>query len=361
MTNLLTKASKKRWKYILLMAGKISTGCILSILIAYELGLRYCATAGIITVLSIHNTKVETIQTAGRRLLAFLLAIVIARLAFSLLGFTTVAFGLFMFVFVFICISLGWENAISMSAVLVTHFLEVKSMAAASLFNETMVFFIGAGMGIIMNLHLRRDYKTMQFRVNAMDEEMRGILFNMAERLVSEKVIDVSGDYFHRLEKQIIRAEEVAWNNHQNTVRERLFGKKPEIPQRNKAYSIDKADEKSKGIRTAYADLEYVQMRKKQCEVLYEMHKRISQVHVTPVQAEHIAVFLKKMAEEYHEENDGAKLLEDLEQLFQEMRATKLPVERTEFENRAVLFVFMLNIKEFLDIKNKFAVGMMAE
>lgn len=328
------------------MAGKISAGCILSILFAYELGLDYCATAGIITVLSIHNTKVETIKTALRRLTAFGIAMVFARIAFGILGFTTMAFGVFMFVFVFLCISLGWENAISMSAVLVTHFLEVKSMSAASLFNETSVFLIGAGMGILMNLHLRRDYKTMEYRVKVMDEEMQGILFNMAERLVSDKVTDMSGDYFHRLEKQIIRAEEIAWNNHQNTVRERLFGKKPN---------------NRRNIRTTYADLEYVEMRKKQCEVLYEMHKRIIQVHVTPVQAEHIAAFMKKLAEEYHEENDGARLLEELEQLFQEMRSTKLPVERAEFENRAVLFVFMLNIKEFLDIKNQFATGIMGK
>ncbi len=352
------------------MAGKISAGCILSILIAYELGLDYCATAGIITVLSIHNTKVETIKTALRRLAAFGIAMIFARIVFGIMGFTTMAFGVFMFVFVFLCISLGWENAISMSAVLVTHFLEVKSMSAASLFNETSVFLIGAGMGILMNLHLRRDYKTMEYRVKVMDEEMQEILFNMAERLVSDKVTDMSGDYFHRLEKQIIRAEEIAWNNHQNTVRERLFGKNPNMVRSNKTGKSNssvnesernQASHNRRNIRTTYADLEYVEMRKKQCEVLYEMHKRITQVHVTPVQAEHIAAFMKKLAEEYHEENDGARLLEELEQLFQEMRSTRLPVERAEFENRAVLFVFMLNIKEFLDIKNQFATGIMGK
>ncbi len=43
---------------------KIAVAAVLSIAIAGELGLRYSATAGIITVLSIQNTKKETIKSA---------------------------------------------------------------------------------------------------------------------------------------------------------------------------------------------------------------------------------------------------------------------------------------------------------
>ena len=55
----------------LLKAFKIALAAVLSILAANLLGLKYAVTAGIITVLSIQNTKRETLKTARNRGLAF--------------------------------------------------------------------------------------------------------------------------------------------------------------------------------------------------------------------------------------------------------------------------------------------------
>lgn len=46
---------------------KIALATVLAIAIAGELGLNYSATAGIITVLSIQNTKRETLKSACNR------------------------------------------------------------------------------------------------------------------------------------------------------------------------------------------------------------------------------------------------------------------------------------------------------
>ena len=101
--------------------------------------------------------------------------------------------------------------------------------------------------------------------------------------------------------------------------------------------------------------MRYIDMRKNQCEVLYEMYKRIGLLYVTPVQAQMIAQFLEKVAHENQREHDVQNLLEELDELFSIMKSTPLPVKREEFENRAILFVFMTNIKEFLQIKYEFA------
>ncbi len=50
---------------------KIALAALAAIAIAGELGLKYSATAGIITVLSIQNTKRETLKSARNRALAF--------------------------------------------------------------------------------------------------------------------------------------------------------------------------------------------------------------------------------------------------------------------------------------------------
>ena len=52
---------QKQWKTQFVKSLKIAAAAVASIAIAGELGLQYSATAGIITVLSIQNTKRETV------------------------------------------------------------------------------------------------------------------------------------------------------------------------------------------------------------------------------------------------------------------------------------------------------------
>lgn len=342
MTGVLEKIKKQQWKQILLTAAKYSAGCILSILIAYKLGLNYSATAGIITILSIQGTKMDTFCTAGKRMLAFLLSVVLARIVFGLAGYTTAGFGWFLFIFVFLCIALRWETAMSVNAVLVSHILETGVMSWETVGNEAMIFAIGISMGIVMNLHLRKDTAMMQKHFCIMDQAMKQILEQMSELLPGNKMPTDSEAYFKELEKQIIQAEAIAWANHHNSIRERIGS------------VWCRMFRKEMQVISTHWDVQYVKMRKKQCEVLYEMHKKLGQIRITPIQAENISAFLIKMAEEYHEENDVKRLLEGLEKLFAEMRRMHLPKDREEFESRAILFVFMLDIREFLDLKNAF-------
>ena len=104
-------------------AFKIALAAVLSILTANLLGLKYAVTAGIITVLSIQNTKRETLKTARNRGLAFLCALVLAFLCYTLLGYRVSAFIIYLFFFALLCLSAGWGEAIAMDSVLISHFL----------------------------------------------------------------------------------------------------------------------------------------------------------------------------------------------------------------------------------------------
>lgn len=89
----------------IIKASKIALAAVLSILAANLLGLKYAVTAGIITVLSIQNTKRETLKTARNRGLAFLCALVIAYICYSWMGFRVRAFILYLFLFAFLCLT----------------------------------------------------------------------------------------------------------------------------------------------------------------------------------------------------------------------------------------------------------------
>lgn len=95
-------------------------------------------------------------------------------------------------------------------------------------------------------------------------------------------------------------------------------------------------------------------MRRRQCDVLFQMYKSVIAIEAAPRQARVISDFLYKISIEYHEQNDVKLLMTELDKLFDGMRYEKMPETRNEFENRAVLYSLMLQIREFLAIKYAF-------
>ncbi|MDD6098561.1 MAG: aromatic acid exporter family protein [Oscillospiraceae bacterium] len=306
-------------------AGKISLGCVLSMIAATVLGLKYSATAGLITILSIQQTKKETVITALKRLSAFFCAVVISVLCFNLLGYTTLAFGVYLFIFVMLCMILDWQIATVPISVLITHLLAEKSCHISILLNEFLIFVIGAGVGTIINMHLHNNKQKMNSSREKLDNEIKAILERMSQRILTDDKSDYNSDCFKKIDKLLFEARQVAYENQNN----KLIGAE--------SYDID-----------------YLKMRENQCSVLMEMYKSILKISVTPEQSKVISEFLKKTSSEFHEKNDVKNLISELEDIFADMRFQKMPESRTEFENRAVLFSLMLQIKDFLSIKYDF-------
>lgn len=61
------------------------------------------------------------------------------------------------------------------------------------------------------------------------------------------------------------------------------------------------------------------------------------------------------MSETYHKDNDGKLTLEKFKEMDMEMKSRPLPVERKEFEDRAMLFSLMRKIEEFVLLKIEFS------
>ena len=149
----------RNYNALILKSVKITAGAILAILFASCLNLKYSATAGIITILSIQNTKKETIQTAFARGEAFCCALLVSFLCYNFFGYTTAAFGIYLLVFTTLCLTMKWSSAIAMDSVLITHFLAEKIMNIPMIANEISLFLIGAGIGVLLNLSLRPKIK----------------------------------------------------------------------------------------------------------------------------------------------------------------------------------------------------------
>lgn len=310
---------------LLLKSLKITAGAILAILLASCLGLKYSATAGIITILSIQNTKKETIQTALSRAAAFGCALVLSFVCYRLFGYTVLAFGVYLLGFTLVCLRFGWTAAIAMDSVLITHFLAEKVMNIPMVANEIGLFVIGAGIGVLLNLHLHPKENEWRKQMDEADEAIRAIIQRMAQRIRTLDRTNYDGSCFISLDKQLEAAKKLALTNMDNTL----------------------------GTPSCY-ELDYVQMRQFQSQVLRQIYNSIQMIAYLPDQAPVIADFFEQISREYARTNDVKKLLDTLHELILSMKKETLPQKREEFESRAVLFYILKQLEEFLLLKKNF-------
>ena len=292
-------------------AFKIALAAVLSILTANLLGLNYAITAGIITVLSIQNTKRETLQTARDRGLAFLCALMLSYVCFRWLDFSVTAFIVYLFLFALLCLSAGWGQALAMDSVLISHFLTEQRFDRAMFVNELLVFAIGTFYGILINLHLRKKEVEFDRLSRQVDDEIKGIIHRMAENIRREDKTNYNSDCFVRLEDKLHLAKECALRNWNNTL----------------------------WSQSAY-ELDYIRMRENQSRVLKNIYDSIVRITMLPSQN--------------HRDNNVEKLLELLEKMLSDMKLEALPQSREEFEARALLFYTLMQLEEFLILKNRF-------
>lgn len=304
---------------------KMSLAVIAAIELAMFFKLEFSISAGIIALLTIQPTKKETIRTALGRLIAFAVALLIAAFCFFILGVTQDAFLVYIIVYILVCYLFGWINYISVSSVLVSHFISYGVMDFYTVTNEIMIFSVGVITGIIANLHLRKKVNYIEQMKSSTDEYIKKILYLISKRITSKESKNSNEHYFVSLEKLIRDAKNLAEENYNNQ-----FGK------------------------SDIFDIEYIAMRERQYIVLYEMYKDVCKIKGKPITAEKVARFFSYMADTFDKNNDGKAMLQQFIKMDMYMKEQKLPDHRQEFEDRARLFNLMRKIEEFIQIKIEF-------
>ncbi|MDF2801982.1 MAG: hypothetical protein K0S61_1885 [Anaerocolumna sp.] len=317
---------------------KIAAGTSLSILIAEFFGLAYSASAGIITLLSIQDTKKETITVALKRIIGFVIAVIIAFALFSTLGYYPITFGIFVLLFILLSYILKISEGISMCAVLTTHFLIEKNMRTDFIINEFLILFIGIIVGILLNLFMPRSLYRVKSQMNKVEEMIKIILEKQANAIL---VLEHQNEDCKQ-EDNSTRAYDVTYD------------------------LIELNDLLETGLSSAYENMnntllmdtryyiQYFNMRKNQYETLTHMKERINRLSLIPKQAQPIYEFVKKISSQLHEYNNARTLLEELDEMLQNFKEEPNPQTREEFENRAVLLLFMYDVENFLTIKKSF-------
>lgn len=312
---------------LLLNALKIAIAAILAITIAEMLNLNYSISAGVVAMLSVAPTKKETIKTALNRFYAFIVAIFLATICYNIFEVSLIGFFVYLAIYSVICQYSGWSNSTAVNSVLISHFLTEGVINLSTIANETCIFIIGVSLGIIVNLHLTKNINYIEKMLNETDVQIKLILFRISQRIIDDDLENYTGDCFERLSISMQKAKSIAYENYMNQ-----FSSK------------DKTD------------IDYINMREKQLHVLYDIYKHVSEVHTKQITAQNISAFLEKISIEFDKDNKGENLLEEFYALHAQLKESPLPVERSEFEDRAYLFVMMRDIEEFILIKKDFMV-----
>jgi uncharacterized membrane protein YgaE (UPF0421/DUF939 family) len=298
----------------------------LAIIIAEKLGLLYPTAAGIIAVLSVTNTKKNSLFTGLYRLFSLGLATFIAYLCFQVLGFSAIAFGIYLLLFIPAAVSLKLSDGIVVSSVLVTHYLVEQDVSWVIIANEFLLMIIGVGLALLANMYMPDTEKKLREYQSEIETTFRKLLTEMAQYL------------------------------NQDLKEKRLFNQctqLKELLQAGEDWAKKHAENQLWATNTYY--IEYFSMRKMQRTILTDMLELLEEITVDPQHVAAIEQLLTYTAENFAEHNDGEENMRRILHVYEEYRAKALPITREEFENRAQLFQFLQLFKAFIEVKSDFA------
>lgn len=348
---------------------EISFGATIAILIANWMNLQYSASAGITVLLTIQNTRRETVTSTLQRYLVFFLMVLLSALIMRPMGYTTISFGLFLLLFVGISYFFQLQHVVSSNAVLATHFLAAGHMGSPLVVNEFWILTIGAAVGVLINIVI--PYQRMpleQFR-DDVEDQMRDLLYAFAKR------VDLIGC------PEVPLAEAQRGADENNEVDEEEGEPSLQIAKAPASCPIDGLDAEDEEIAQIFAELQvdldayhkaatddmanryqwdegypamYFAMRTNQVALLQRMWENLTRVTENYALNVTFSNFLRSVADAFHEKNNTERLLKGhrvLEMLYDD---SPLPATRTEFENRAHMYVIMQDMRTFLLLKKDF-------
>lgn len=308
---------------------KSSIGAALAILIAQALGLSFAASAGIITILSIQNTRKESVEIAMRRIGATFIALTIGSILFLLVGYHAAVFGLYLLIFIPIAVRCKVTEGIVPASVLVTHLLGSNEITFSLIGNELALIFVGVAVALVFNIYMPSLEESLITERKTIDDHLYEIIVKMTQALKDEKqVLD------------IVEACEI------------VEGALERARKKAQQYS-NNAFMHEKSLYEKYFDMRYSQY-----QVLKYLMKHFENLYMLPIQAKQVAMLMDETARTIKgttSVEEAMKTLENLRKIFKE---SDLPKTRNEFENRAMLYQFLTDIEQFLYVKKLFKSGL---
>ncbi len=314
-------------KNLLLRATKIGVGSTLAVFLGSILGLQYATTAGVVTLLTIRNTKKGTLEVSMNRLLSFVVSMLFIMAISYFISDIILGFGLYMMCLVLFSYFFKWEDSVSVNAVIGTHIFWLEASVTASfILNEFCLVLIGTGMAVLVNnLYMLDNIEEIKADTKYIEGELREILISMANHLQNKQILSQDKTHIDQLIHHIDVAMDKSYENMGNT-----------------------SNELSKYY------LEYLNMRKSQCNVLFHFYRALIGIQTDCSEMKELAHILNEMAEAIHRTVGIRGMVVELEEFIAHMKTQQLPKTNEEFIAKAQIFYILEELEEILRLKSEF-------
>lgn len=308
--------NKETWIQVI----KIGLGSALAFYIASMIELDYATSAGIVTLLTIVNTRKDTFHLALKRIISFGVTIGLTALCVNLIPIDVLAFGIFMLLMVSISYYFNWNAAVSVNAVIGTHIiLTERHIDWALVLNEAGIVFIGIVIAILFNLRMPDKEKELQMDIAHIDEYMGDNLTHIANHLCNHSKLNKDKEHLKNLLKHISQAIDKAYANKNNTLRS------------HSEYYIN-----------------YLNLRKEQCEILLHIYYIVAHHDFVVEEAAIVAEEIRDVVKHLNVQNEIGVVKHNIDKVAQGLLHGDMPKTHQEFEGKAVLYQLLYELREFL-------------
>lgn len=302
-------------------------GSSCAMFLAQYLELEYATSAGIIALLTLVTTKLETLRLSVYRLITFAITVILTCVIFQYIDSMWVAYGVFIFIVVFLSELVGWKATISVNAVIGTHYISTLDFSWGFMLNELQLVLIGIGVAIVLNFFTRNSgtEKRLIHNMEYSELHLRGILEELVRYLNCEQTGAHVWRDMEELEQNIEHFIEQACEYNNNT-----FHRNGDYYER------------------------YFEMRLMQVGILHNLHYELRKMRSMPKEAKIIAEFMQDLTEHVVARNNPRRQILDLELAFEDLIRNDLPNDVEELEGRAKLYHILMDLEEFLMHKMRF-------
>ncbi|WP_227395205.1 aromatic acid exporter family protein [Jeotgalibacillus aurantiacus] len=303
---------------------KTAAGTAIAIMLAGMLQLENFASAGIIAILCIQNTKRKSVRASWSRVAACVLSMGFSFVFFEGIAFHPAVIGLLLLLFIPTAVMLKIKEGIVTSSVIILHLFDSGNITLNLIGNELMLIFIGVGIALLMNLYMPSVESKLSTYQEKLEQQFRLIFIQMAAYL---------------------RNQDTDWDGKEIAETADLI---------KKAKTLAFQDVENHFLRNESIYYLYFNMREKQFELIERMLPLIASLSKGVEQREFVAEFVEDLSRHIHPGNTAVLYLKKLYDMKLEFEQMPLPDSREEFETRANLFQFIREMEEYLQIKQSF-------
>lgn len=307
---------------------RISVSAMLAIMVAMFINLQNPLAAGIIAILAVLNTRLETLKRASEYLLSTVLAFTIATIIFLIFNFSVYSFAVYLAIYVPLAYTFKVDAGIAPCSVLVTHFMIAGSVAWEWQINGMLIMVIGLSFALLANFWNPSYTKKLSKNIEEIEKKMSLVLFLLEKRLAEG-------------------------NQSTGRVKTELKDLHTEIEAFENLALVEHENSQFTGVEKGYY-IRYGQMRIRQYEILKRITDSLGNISTNTEENKILASIFGKTAEQLDESNTGVELLHHIRELYVVFRDSDLPKTRAEFESRAILYTILTDFEELLELKRDF-------